>query len=128
MRKLRGLSVQTIVDDYTAALALDGRDTRQQAKTRLSEVVSILGNVDAKTVTPEDIERLKASLGSTPAPGRKDANDPKKERPRSAASVNRYLQDLRAAYNLAKRNGKVDKNPVADVRLLRENNKRVRER
>ncbi|HTX53735.1 MAG TPA: hypothetical protein VMD08_10005, partial [Candidatus Baltobacteraceae bacterium] len=53
----------------------------------------------------------------------------KKERPRSAASVNLYLylQDLRSAYNLAKRNGKVDKNPVADVRLLHENNKRERE-
>ena len=37
------------------------------------------------------------------------------------------MQDIRAAYNLARRNGLVDKNPVADVRLLRENNKRVRE-
>ena len=43
------------------------------------------------------------------------------------ASVNRFLQDLRAAYNLARRNGKVEKNPVADVKLLRENNKRIRE-
>lgn len=28
---------------------------------------------------------------------------------------------------MARRNGLVDKNPVADVKLLRENNKRVRE-
>jgi integrase len=127
MRKLRTLTVQTIVADYTAALALDRRDPRKQAETRLAEVVRILGAVDPQGIGPADIERLKARLAETPARGRKDPEDPSKGRPRTPASVNRYLQDLRAAFNLAKRNGKVDRNPVADVRLLRENNKRVRE-
>lgn len=44
-----------------------------------------------------------------------------------ASALRWYLQDLRAAYNLARRNGEVDRNPVGDVRLLRENNKRTRE-
>jgi integrase len=110
-----------------AALKANGRDAREQAETCLGEVVSVLGDISAKTIRPQDIERLKMRLSETVAKGRKDPTDPKKERTRTAASVNRYLQDLRAAYNLARRNGKVDKNPVADVRLLRENNKRVRE-
>ena len=77
-------------------------------------------------VTAQDVERLKAKLAETPAKGRKDPTDPEKERPRTSASVNRFLENLRAAYNLARRNGKVEKNPVAEVKLLRENNKRIR--
>ena len=127
MRKVRGVTLQDVCDDYTDTLKANGRDSRGQAKTRLTEVVEILANVAAKNVTPQDIERLKARLAETLARGRKDPEDPKKERPRRPGSVNRYLQDLRAAFNLARRNGKVEKNPVADVKLLRENNKRVRE-
>ncbi len=127
MRTLRRLTLCELCADYTATLAANGRDRRAQAETRLAEVVTILGNVAPETLTLQDIERLKVRLLETPARGRKDPEDPKKERPRTPASVNRYLQDLRAAFNLAKRNGKVERNPMADVRLLRENNKRVRE-
>ena len=127
MRKVRGTALQDVCTDYTDTLTANGRDSRGQVKTRLAEVVDILGSIAAKHLTPQDVEKLKARLLVTPARGRKDPEDPTKGRPRTPASVNRYLQDLRAAYNLARRNGKVDKNPVADVRLLRENNKRVRE-
>jgi integrase len=127
MRKVRGVTLQDVCTDYTATLKGNGRDPRGQVKTRLAEVVEIVGNVAAKNMAPQDVEKLKARLLATSARGRKDPKDPTKERPRTPASVNRYLQDLRAAYNLARRNGKVEKNPVADVRLLRENNKRVRE-
>ena len=127
MRKVRGVTLQDVCTDYTDTLTANGRDSRGQVKTRLAEVVDILGSIAAKHLTPQDVEKLKARLLVTPARGRKDPEDPTKGRPRTPASVNRYLQDLRAAYNLARRNGKVDKNPVADVRLLRENNKRVRE-
>jgi hypothetical protein len=127
MRKLRGTTLQDVCTDYTDSLKANGRDTRGQVKTRLVEVTEILGRIAAKHLSPQDVEKLKARLLATPARGRKDPEDSKKERPRTPASVNRYLQDLRAAYNLARRNGKVDKNPVADVKLLRENNKRVRE-
>jgi hypothetical protein len=119
MRKVRGITLQSVCSDYTATLQAKGRDSRGQVKTRLVEVVDILGSIAAKTLTPQDVDQLKARLLATPARGRKDPKDPEKERPRTPASVNRYLQDLRAAYNLARRNGKVDKNPVADVELLR---------
>ena len=127
MRKVRGTTLQDVCTDYTDTLKGNGRDPRGQVKTRLAEVVDILGSIAAKHLTPQDVEKLKARLLATPARGRKDPTDQKKERSRTPASVNRYCQDLRAAYNLARRNGKVDKNPVADVKLLRENNKRVRE-
>jgi integrase len=127
MRQRQNASLKAICDDYTDSLKANARDPREQAKTRLAEVVDFLGSIAAKSLTPQDAEKLKARLLATPARGRKDPKDPAKELPRTPASVNRYLQDLRAAYNLARRNGKVEKNPVADVRLLRENNKRVRE-
>ena len=127
MRKVRGTTLLNVCDDYLGALKVNGRDAREGAKTRLTEVVGILGNVAAKNITPQDVEKLKARLLATPVRGRKDPTDPEKERPRAAASVNRFLQDLRAAFNVARRNGLVDKNPVADVKLLRENNKRIRE-
>jgi integrase len=127
MRRKQSVSLKAICADYTDSLKANGRDSREQAKTRLEEVTALMGEIPAKSITPQDIERLKARLGATPARGRKDPEDPKKERSRTPASVNRYLQDLRAAFNLARRNGKVDRNPVADVRLMRENNKRVRE-
>jgi len=127
MRRVQAVSLKALCADYVAALVANGRDPRGQVKTRLAEVVEILGDIAAESVKPQDIERLKGKLAEAPARGRKDPTDPKKERPRTPASVNRYLQDIRAAYNLGKRNGKVDKNPVADVRLLRENNKRVRD-
>ncbi|MBI4536503.1 MAG: site-specific integrase [candidate division NC10 bacterium] len=127
LRNLRKASLAEVCHDYLVSLAANGRDARGQAAFRLSEVQSILGAVAAETVTPQEIEKLKAKLAETPARGRKDPQDPKKERPRAPGSANRYLQDLRAAFNVARRNGKVEKNPVGDVRLLRENNKRVRE-
>jgi len=127
MRKIRRATVQEVCEDYTASLEANGKDPRGQAKTRLTEVCEILGPRAAATVTVQDVERLKAKLAETPARGRKDPDDPEKERPRTPASVNRYLQDLRAAYNLAKLNAKAEKNPVADVKLLKENNKRIRE-
>ncbi len=127
MRRVHAASLKAICDDYVAALKANHRDRRGQVKTRLAEVCEILGACGADRVTVQDVERLKAKLTETLARGRKDPEDPKKERSRMPATVNRYLQDLRAAYNLARRNAKVEKNPLADTRLLRENNKRIRE-
>ena len=45
---------------------------------------------------------------------------------RKVATVNRYLGVLKAAFTLAVRNGKAEKNPVSTVELGKENNRRVR--
>ena len=119
MRMVHAASLKAICDDYVAGLAVNRRDRRGQAAARLAEVCAILGPRPAHSITPQDVERLKARLSEAQARGRGGTRKP--------ASVNRYLQDLRAAYNLARRNGKLEHNPAGDVRLLRENNKRTRE-
>lgn len=119
LRMAQAATLKAICDDYVAALAVNRRDRRGQVEVRLAEVCAILGPRTVQSVTPQDVERLKARVSEAKARGRKGTRKP--------ASVNRYVQDLRAAYNLARRNGKAERNPVADVRLLRENNKRIRE-
>ncbi|MBI4391128.1 MAG: site-specific integrase [candidate division NC10 bacterium] len=119
MRAAQSATLKVICDDYVAALAVNRRDRRGQVEVRLAEVCAILGTRTAQSVTPQDLERLKARLSEAKARGRGVTRKP--------ASVNRYLQDLRAAYNLGRRNGKVEHNPAGDVRLLRENNKRIQE-
>lgn len=119
LRAAQSATLKAICDDYVAVLTVNRRDRRGQAEVRLAEVCAILGTRTAQSITPQEVERLKARLSEAKARGRGGSRKP--------ASVNRYVQDLRAAYNLARRNGKMDRNPVADVRLLRENNKRIRE-
>jgi integrase len=119
LRQIQAVTLKVVCDDYTAALRANHRDRRGQAAVRLAEVSAMLGDRKADRLTAQDVERLKARLSQTPAERRGTTRTP--------ATVNRFLQDLRAAYNLARRNGKVERNPVADVRLLRENNKRTRE-
>ncbi|MCY2927519.1 MAG: hypothetical protein NT031_19190, partial [Planctomycetota bacterium] len=125
MRRKQAVSLSAIFAAYVAALKVEGRDPNDEAKARLAEVLASLGDVGADTVRPADIEELKATLAATPATGRRSEDgSPSLRRP---ATVNRYLQALKAAFNVAKRAGLVDANPAASVKLLRENNKRVRE-
>ena len=42
------------------------------------------------------------------------------------ASINRYLATLRAAFYEAMRNGKAERNPFVQLKLEKENNKRIR--
>jgi hypothetical protein len=127
MRKIRRATLEEICKDYVTTLKANGRDKRDQAETRLQEVQEILGPRGAATVTVQDVERLKARLAEAPGRTRKGQSGESEEIPRTPASVNRYLQDLRAAFNLPRKNSKAEKNPLGDVKLLRENNKRIRE-
>ena len=95
MRKVQAVTLAAVCKSYLAALAANGRDPRGQVKTRLAEVQAIMGDVPAVSIRPQDIEALKAKLAEAEARGR--------GRTRRAASVNRYVQDIRAAYNLARR-------------------------
>ncbi len=64
----------------------------------------------ARSIVASDIEEAKRDLCNGLAP----------------ASVNRKLAALKSAFSLAVKNKKVDRNPVKEVRLLKENNARVR--
>jgi len=125
MRAQNTPTLAEVCADYCAVLKGNGKDPRGQVARRLAEVCEILGHQKAEHVKALDIEALKGKLAL--APGRPNPEDPAQERPRSAATCNRYTQDIRAAYNLAKRNGKVERSPVDDVKLLPEENQRTRE-
>ncbi|MCI0409867.1 MAG: site-specific integrase [Acidobacteria bacterium] len=104
------------MDDYVEAVKASRVKTAGLIERRLTEALAILGNVPAKAVKADDIERLKLKL----AKGTRKAT-------RKPASVNRYLQDLRVVFTRAVEAGKLDRSPFLGVDLLTENNKRTRE-
>lgn len=112
----RDARLKDLVADYLEAVGASQAKTADVIARRLAVVVGILGNVEAKTVKAEDLERLKLKL----ATGTRTAT-------RKAASINRYLQDLKAVFCKAVDSGKLDRHPFNGVDLLTENNKRARE-
>jgi site-specific recombinase XerD len=65
-------------------------------------------------LTPGEIEKVRRDFIASRAP-----------RPKPP-TVNRYLAALKTALSFAVLNGKIEKNPVGDVKMERENNERVR--
>ena len=102
--------------DYLEAVRASQAKTADVIARRLAVVVGILGNVETKTIKAEDLERLKIKL----ATGTRTAT-------RKPASINRFLQDLKAVFCKAVDSGKLDRHPFNGVDLLTENNKRARE-
>jgi len=112
----RDARLKDLVANYLEAVGASQAKTADVIERRLAVVVGILGNVEAKTVKAEDLERLKMKL----ATGTRTAT-------RKPASINRYLQDLKAVFCKAVDSGKLDRHPFNGVDLLTENNKRARE-
>lgn len=112
----RDLHLKALVDDYLEAVRASRAKTAPMIERRLTEALAMLGNMPAKAVKADDLERLKLKL----AKGARVAL-------RTPASVNRYLQDLKAVFLRAVRAGKLDRSPFLGVDLLTENNKRTRE-
>jgi integrase len=112
----RDVRLRDLVADYLEAVRASQAKTAGVIARRLAVVVGILGNVEAKTVKAETLERLKLKL----ATGTRTAT-------RKPASINRFLQDLKAVFCKAVDGGKLDRNPFNGVDLLTENNKRARE-
>lgn len=112
------VSLREIASDYLDAVRGSRVKTARRIERRLAEALAILGPVAANAVGKEDLERLKLKLGS----GARTVT-------RKAASVNRYLQDLKAVYfnAMASDSPKVERTPFFKVKLLKENNKRTRE-
>jgi integrase len=108
--------LRDLADTYLLQVRANGVKTADRIKNRLDEALGLIGQVPAKQVRSEDIERLKVKL----------AQGPRRES-RSPASINRYLQDLKAVFRLAVRSGVLDRSPFSTVSLLTENNRRVRE-
>lgn len=122
----RDLRLKDLVDDYVEAVKASQVKTAPVIERRLTEALGLLGNVLARAVKGEDLERLKAKL-AVGVRERKLPDGTKAKIIRKPASINRYLQDLRAVFNKAVEAGKLDRSPFSGVDLLTENNKRARE-
>jgi integrase len=122
----REVRLGDLVANYLEALRATQAKTTDAIERRLYMVMGILGNVAANTIKAEDLERLKIKLIT----GKRVKKMPDgTERPiiRKAASINRFLQDLKAVFRRAVEGGKLDRDPFLGVDLLPENNKRARD-
>jgi integrase len=122
-RKHQNATVGQIIDDFLVSCEARKIRTLEGCRQRLSWWREQLGERAAKSIGASDIEvaRLKLSVSRLMAHGQKP-----KEGGRKAATVNRYLAGMKAAFSLAVRNSKADRNPVSMVRMQKENNCRVR--
>jgi site-specific recombinase XerD len=106
--KHRNASFKEIIDDRidVAAPLRSFRDEKQHLlwwKERFRDR-------PARSLVASDIEEAKRDLCKGLRPG----------------SVNRKLAALKSAFSLAVKNHKIERNPVKEVRLLKENNARIR--
>lgn len=105
----RVVLVCEILDDYRKWLSDAGR-ALEKGHGSWKRLYDTFGDKSAETLLPQEIETFKLGLCQTLRP----------------ASVNRLLQLLRAAYNRAIRNEKIEHYPFRAVTLLKENNTRIR--
>lgn len=99
-----------IAQDYLAYSRANKRSADDDPP-RVRRLLKAFGGHAVTDITAEDVERLKQELsesGSAPA------------------TVNHYLKCLKAMYYRAMRARKAEHNPVRGVKLLKENNARVR--
>jgi integrase len=120
----RDTRLKDLVADYLEAIRANQVKTAEAIEGRLTEVLGILGNVEAKTVKASDLERLKAKLTTA---SRQWATGTVRAITRKPATINHYLQDLKAVFCKAVKAEKLNRNPFLGVRLLQLNNKRARE-
>jgi integrase len=100
-----------IAEDFLA-YSREHKKSAEHDEARMSRLEEMFGNRPVGEISTQDVERLRAALGKN----------------LSAASVNRHLALLKVAFNRAMRAEppKAERNPVRGVKLLKENNERVR--
>lgn len=84
-----------------------------------------LGGRSLEEVTPADLEKIRTQRLAGQL-GRDDSEEGKKPRPVTPATVNREFAFLKHLFNVAIRDGKTERNPVAKLKMLREPSGRVR--
>ena len=122
--KHRRATVAEVIKDYIEAGEARKLKAIEDVRQRLGWFKDQIGDLPARSLTANDLETCRKKLSA----GRLASNKQKtlKEGGRAVATVNRYLGTLKAAFYLAVKNGKVERNPVSMVKLTKENNKRVR--
>src|SRR5262245_48442979 len=105
-------TVSEIIDDRLKVAK--GLKTYDDESSRLEWWRGRLGELPAKSIRAKEIETCRGELIERRDPALKPA------------SVNRYLAALKTAFSYAVLNGKVDRNPVKEIKMARENNQRIR--
>jgi integrase len=121
--KHRRATVREIIEDYINAGEARKLKALGDVKQRLRWFKEQIGDLPARSITVMDLENCRRRLYKGRLPSNKQEVQ---EGGRSDATVNRYLGTLKAAFYLALKNGKVERNPVSLVKLRKENNKRIR--
>ena len=100
-----------IAEDFLA-YSREHKKSAEHDEARMSRLKETFRGRPVGEISTQDVEHLRSALGKK----------------LSAASVNRHLALLKATFNRAMRADppKADRNPVRGVKLLKENNERVR--
>jgi integrase len=100
------LTVADALKQYLADLEHRGRPTKDVRYRIDAQIAPALGKVPVEALTSEDIRRWHAGLAEAPARHARKDDDGEAQR-RRRSSANRVLTTLRAALNLAYREGRV---------------------
>ncbi len=117
------VSLDQIVNDYLESCQARKVKDVEEITTRAQWWKSHFQGRSAKSITASDVEGARKVLSHMKPYGH---GYTRKAKTLAAATINKYFAILKAAYFLALRNGKVDRNPVSQVKMLKENNARVR--
>jgi integrase len=99
------LTVEAAMAAYVTHLDQNGKHTDQLERTAAKYILPLLGSQEVGKLTTEGLNEWKAQVAAMPAKGRRP-HDPRARK----SSANGTLAKLRAALNLAYRNGKVPNN------------------
>lgn len=116
-----------VIRDYLAAAKVSERSFRDDERYG-DAWIERLGGRQLEDVLPADLEKIRVErLAGRLRPRRDDKDgDGKKPRPVKPATVNREYAFLKHVFNVAIRDGKTERNPVAKLKMLREPSGRVR--
>jgi integrase len=99
------LTVEAAMAAYVTHLDQNGKNTDPIERTFAKYVIPLLGSQEVAKLTTESLNEWKARIAAMPAKGKRP-HDPRARK----SSANGTLGKLRAALNLAYRNGKVPNN------------------
>ena len=125
----REVLLSAMIDDYLEQVK--GKRLYREAERYGRFWSRALKGKTLRQITPGDIERYrnKRLVGEALLPVKKQGSKEttlEKAKPASIATVNRELAFLKHLFNVAITDGKAEANPVRSVKLLEENNTRVR--
>jgi integrase len=99
------LTAEKAMADYVTHLDHNGKNTNQIERTAARYIIPLLGDEEVAKLTNEMLTAWKAKIAAMPAKGNRE-HDPRARK----SSANQTLMMLKAALNLAYRNGKVASN------------------